>query len=139
MALEDVLEKHIVALNRNSDALEKMMAGGAGATRSRNTKDAVKEPDKEHEKREEPKEERKPPTDESNAELIALVRAFSDYGEEGNDEDEKERDDRADFVQQINKHFGVKKARDIPVKNFIAVKRWLRLFAAGDKVDFDKD
>ena len=163
MSMEEALRENTIAVLAHTDLLKRMIdskAGGATAegdkpARVRRTKAQIeadeaaeragKEPAKEAVKEEErPRRERASrdePAKETDevADFRALLGKFLDFGKEGNEADEKERNYRLDFIEDVNKHFEVSAARDIPAKNFKKVLRWLKLVEDNKEVDFDND
>lgn len=70
-----------------------------------------------------------------------LAKAFLDYGKDDDKEDEDERDRRTEFLEDMFKFLGVKKARDIPEKEGKNMRRWFELYEdkGARAVDFDRD
>lgn len=145
--MESIYAEHTAALNRHSDSLDAFVkASGKGTTqatdekptRTRRTKEQIAADEAAEAKAKEAKSE--PAKEDKTAPgIYDAVKAFLDYGKDDDAEDEDERERRAGFVKKMLRHFDVERARDIPEKNLSKVKRWTKLFADGEKVDFEVD
>ena len=124
MALEDRMEALTKALDRNSTALEAILAAGGSkapaADKAADTKAADPKP---------PKPEKKPkvPTDDDIRSAFGAYLSVKDKGE---------RETRKDNVKAIVDHFGVGKATEIAAESRAEALAYLKQFEAGEKPNF---